>query len=69
MFQLRINRMSVAGLMESPLICDIREEASTVLGKLIGHNKMDLILLALTVSFWMSYSEISHVRRFEKRSI
>jgi NhaP-type Na+/H+ or K+/H+ antiporter len=42
--------MSVAGLMETPLICDIREEASTVLGKLIDHNRMHLILLGLTLS-------------------
>lgn len=40
----RINQMSVAGLMETPLICDIRKEASTVLGKLVDHNKTCVLL-------------------------
>lgn len=34
-----LNRLSVRGLMERPLICDVREEASSILSRLIDERK------------------------------
>jgi CBS domain-containing protein len=35
----RVDQLSVSGLMERPLVCDMHEEASSVLKKLIGMRK------------------------------
>jgi CBS domain-containing protein len=40
----RVDQLSVSGLMERPLICDMREEASSVLKKLISMRKSYAII-------------------------
>jgi CBS domain-containing protein len=40
----RLNRLSVKGLMENPFICDVRDEASSVLGQLLDGKKAGALI-------------------------